>query len=318
MRPFELTRAATLDDAVAVHGGGAVFLGGGTTLLDLMKLDVLRPDRLIALPPGGEIEDHGDRLSVPAGTTMAALAAHPRVADLPVLRDALLQAASPQIREMATVAGNLLQRTRCPHFRSTDPCGKRDPGTGCAAIGGDEAGLAILGTSDRCIASYPGDMAVALVALDATLVWRTTEATGTMPVADLHRAPGDAPHVETTLPEGALVTALEIPLGRWNRTIYHKVRERSSYAFAQASAAVALSLDADGTVRDVRIALGGVATKPWRCLEAEAVLRGHRLEAPVVAAAAQAAVPDMDIFAARRWKIAPARGTLRRAIASVA
>src|SRR5258706_1442360 len=268
MRPFSYQRVD--DDAAAVRAAsrGSAFLAGGTTLLDLMKLDVMQPERLIDINGLARrhgtiaVGDHGLRLG--ALVPMSAAARHPDVVrDYPVIAQSLAFAASAQLRNMATLGGNVLQRTRCSYFR--DPawtaCNKRTPGSGCAARDGVNRKHAVLGVSDHCIASYPGDFAQALVALDATAEIVGPRGTRTSRVADLHRLPGTTPDVETQLASGELITGFTIPGGPWRRSLYLKIRDRESYEFALTSAAVALDLDGD-TVRAARIALGGVATKP--------------------------------------------------------
>ncbi len=307
MRPFSLDRIAS--DADIRHLAEAFgdtsdvaaptqYLGGGTTLLDLMKLDVMRPERLVAIGDLGTA--HGQISVDETGVTLGALVRMSAAADHPVLRrdypalsDALSQAASPQLRNMATLGGNVLQRTRCSYFRdpSWAACNKRNPGSGCAAIAGSNRLLAVLGVSDQCIAHYPGDFAVALVALGATMTVLSTDGTArSLAFEDLHRLPADTPDIETNLRPGELITAFHVPSGPWTRrSLYLKVRERESYAFALASAAVALDLLPDRTVAAARVGLGGLATKPWRSHEAEAVLTGQVLTEQVARDAAERA-----------------------------
>jgi xanthine dehydrogenase YagS FAD-binding subunit len=308
MRPFELLQATGPADATSratyepadipsVHAP-AMFLAGGTTVLDLMKIDVMRPGRLVDIAPLSrglsEIDVSAHEVRLGAMVRMADAAADARLeAKFPVLVQSLRDAASPQLRNMATLAGNLLQRTRCAYFRDTRStmCNKRDPGSGCAAMRGIRRRLAVLGTSEHCIANYPGDFAVALVALDAVV--ETLAADGSrrrIAVDALHRLPGDTPHLETILQPGELITGFVVAHEPWmRRSLYVKVRDRASYDFALASAAVALHLGAGGVVEDVRIGLGGVGTKPWRAREAEALLRGGRIDEATVDAAATAA-----------------------------
>jgi xanthine dehydrogenase YagS FAD-binding subunit len=295
VKPFDYARASDGAGAVALAARpDAKFLAGGTNLVDLMKLGVETPDLLVdvtRLLPDGVEEFAGGGLLIGAGARNSDVAADPRVRErYPVLSEALLAGASGQLRNAATVGGNLLQRTRCRYFQDiTKPCNKREPGTGCPAIGGVHRDLGILGTSEHCVATHPSDMAVALAALDAQVHLHEAEP---VPVTDLHTLPGDTPHVETVLPAGALITAVSVPpLG--SRSRYRKVRDRASYAFAVASVAAALDV-VDGTVRDVRIAWGGVAPKPWRAYEAERALRGG----PATEAAIRAAV-DRELAAAR-------------------
>ena len=284
-----------------------------------MKLDVEQPTQLIeitALPLAEITTLPNGALHVGAMVRNSDLAHNEDVRRrYPMLSQALLAGASGQLRNMATTGGNLLQRTRCPYFRDTaTPCNKREPGTGCSALHGENRGHAVLGTSDACIATHPSDMAVALVALDALVRTRGVDGDRAIPVAELHRLPGDHPEIETTLVPGELITAVEIPaLSFAARSLYLKVRDRASYAFALASAAVALDLE-NGTVRDARVALGGVGTKPWRSREAEDALRGRAAGVATYRAAAEAAlaraVPRRD----NAFKIELARRTLVRAL----
>jgi len=294
VRPFDYTRAADPAGAVALAARpDAKYLAGGTNLVDLMKLGVETPDLLvdvIRLLPGG-IEESAGGMRIGAGARNSDVAADPRVRErYPVLSQALLAGASGQLRNAATVGGNLLQRTRCRYFQDvTKPCNKREPGTGCPAVAGAHRDLGILGTSEHCVATHPSDMAVALAALDAQV---HLHGAAPVPVTGLYALPGDTPQVETVLPPGTLITAVSLPpLGF--RSSYRKVRDRASYAFAVASIAAALDV-VDGTVRDVRIAWGGVAPRPWRAYEAEGALRGG----PATEAAFRAAA-DAELAAAR-------------------
>jgi xanthine dehydrogenase YagS FAD-binding subunit len=291
VKPFEYERAADADGAVAlITRPGAKYLGGGTNLVDLMKLGVERPDLLVdvsRLPYTAVEETATGGLLVGAAVRNSDLAADPWVRErYPALSRALLAGASGQLRNAATVGGNLLQRTRCRYFQDvTKPCNKRVPGTGCPARDGEHRNLAILGASQDCVATHPSDMAVALAALDAVV---HLHGGASVPVVDLHRLPGDTPQVETTLPAGALITGIELPaLPLARRSTYRKVRDRASYAFAVASIAAALDV-ADGAVRDVRIAYGALAHKPWRAYRAEAALRGGPATRDAFRAAADA------------------------------
>ena len=300
MQPFSYVRpptAAQAVDAFARAGKGARFIAGGTTLYDLMKLDIERPGHLIditAIDGLDGIETDGDRLRFEALVPMSAVAADPVVSrDYPVLAEALSKAASQQLRNMATVGGNLLQRTRCMYFRNgangVYPCNKREPGSGCAAIGGLDRGQAVLGASPSCTAVSPGDWPVALLAMDASLEILGPGGSRTLPVGDLYRLPGDTPHLEFTLSPGEMITAIVVPkTAAGRRSTYHKVRDRESYAFALASAAVALEMDGE-RISNARIALGGVATRPWRAPEAERVLAGQPLTPDIALAAGHAA-----------------------------
>lgn len=277
MRPFQYIRAADLAHAVERAGEGeSQYLAGGTTIVDLMKLGVRRPARLVDINRLNlnKIEELDNGFRIGALVTMAELADHEIIKrDYPVLTESLWLAASPQLRNVATLGGNVLQQTRCPYFRDPSfPCNKREPGSGCPAVGGMNRLHAVLGVSDACIASYPGDWAQALLALDAQLETEGPHGRRRLAFDALHVVPGDHPEVETTLKPGEIITHFVVPKNALGRgSTYYKVRDRESYAFANASAAVAISLDGD-TVTDVRIALGGVATKPWRATEAEASL----------------------------------------------
>ena len=305
--------------SVAASDPRARYLAGGTTLVDLMKLDVEQPTQLIditALPLAEITTLQSGALRIGAMVRNSDLAYHEDVRRrYPMLSQALLAGASGQLRNMATTGGNLLQRTRCSYFRDTAmPCNKREAGTGCSALHGENRGHAVLGTSDACIATHPSDMAVALVALDALVRTRGPEGERVIPVAELHRLPGDHPEIETTLVPGELITAVEIPaLPFAARSLYLKVRDRASYAFALASAAVAIDLE-NGTVRDARVALGGVGTKPWRSREAEDALRGRAAGATAYRAAAEAALAGAVPRRDNAFKIELARRTLVRAL----
>ena len=283
-------------------------LAGGTTLIDLMKLDVMRPSTLVDINPlagsWAEINLENDNLRLGALARMSDVAAHPRVQQFyPVIAESLKLAASPQLRNMATLGGNVLQRTRCTYFRDVSyaNCNKRNPGSGCAAMEGFNRMHAVLGTSDACIASYPGDFAQALIALDATVEITSKAGVRNMPFAQLHKPPGNTPEVETLLRPGELISAFAIN-GRWPRSLYLKTRDRQSYEFALASAAVVLDVQ-DGTVRDARVALGGVATVPWRAREAEALLKGQKFDDAVAQRAAEAAMAGASAHQHNAFKI---------------
>jgi xanthine dehydrogenase YagS FAD-binding subunit len=286
MHPFAYTRARTAADAVravAADAPGARFLAGGTTLYDLMKLNIETPISVVDVTGLKElegIETDGTELMFGALARMSDVAAHPQVvAEYPALSESLWRAASQQLRNMASVGGNLLQRTRCGYFRGGEPfpCNKRKPGSGCAAQHGLDRGHALLGGSEACIAVYPGDLAVALVAFDASIDVLGPQGQRTLAVEELHREPGATPHIETTLQPGELILRIRVPKTRMGRaSTYHKIRDRESYAFALASAAVALDMEGD-TVRAARIAIGGLATRPWRARAAEQGLVGKSL-----------------------------------------
>lgn len=323
MQPFSFTSAADFSSATRLAGAdpAARYLAGGTTLVDLMKLEVERPTQLIDITalPLAEVATLGDgTLRIGAMVRNADLANNEWVRTrYPVLSQALLAGASGQLRNMATTGGNLLQRTRCPYFRDTaSPCNKREPGSGCSAMGGYNRMHAVLGTSESCIATHPSDMAVALIALDATVrvLGREGGAERVIPLGELHRLPGDHPERETVLESGDLITAVEVPpLPFASRSLYLKVRDRASFAFALASAAVALDVDG-GTVRDARIALGGIGTKPWRSREAEAALRGRPASPESYRDAARAALAKAVPRTHNAFKIDLAQRTLVRAL----
>jgi xanthine dehydrogenase YagS FAD-binding subunit len=302
MHPFTYSKANTAAEAVqAIAAGGpaARFLAGGTTLYDLMKLNVEVPTRVIDISTIAELssfDTSGQRqLVFGALARMSDVAADARLArDYPALSESLWKAASQQLRNMATVGGNVLQRTRCAYFRFGEPfaCNKRNPGSGCSAVGGIDRGHAVLGGSDSCIAVYAGDWAVALAAFDAEVDVLGPGGQRTIPIEQFHREPGNTPHIETALARDELILRIRVPAtGRGRASTYHKIRDRESYAFALASAAVALSLDGD-TVREARIALGGVATRPWRAREAEQSLVGKPLTAASARAAGDLALRD--------------------------
>lgn len=312
MRAFAYLRADGPDPAAREGSvAGTRFLAGGTTLLDLMKCGVERPARLVDI---GHL-DGLNRIEVGAGTVrIGALARMSRVADhpdirrvAPALAESLSQAASPQIRNMATVAGNVLQRTRCAYFRDASGnarCNKRLPGSGCAAIDGIHRNHAILGMSDACIATYPGDLAVALVAFDATVRIRG-DGERSVPVEAFYRLPGERPDLEHDLAAGEMIVGIEIPVSAaLRRSHYLKARDRASYEFAAASAAVGLDLEEDGrTIREARVALGGVATKPWRARAVEAALVGRPLDEASLRAAAAMAVEGAEPREHNRFKV---------------
>jgi xanthine dehydrogenase YagS FAD-binding subunit len=294
-------------------------LAGGTTLLDLMKLDVMRPRTIVDInplaPAWATISLESGNLQLGALARMSDVAAKPEVQHYyPIVADALKLAASPQLRNMASLGGNVLQRTRCTYFRdiSYEACNKRNPGSGCAAMQGFNRTHAVLGTSEQCIATYPGDFAQALIALDATVDISGKSGTRTIPFAELHKAPGDTPQIETTLAPGELISGFTVQ-GRWPRSVYLKVRDRQSYEFALASAAIALDVQ-DGTVRDARIALGGVATVPWRAREAEALLKGQKFDEAIVQSVADLAFAGAQAKRHNEFKIALGKRVVARAL----
>jgi xanthine dehydrogenase YagS FAD-binding subunit len=295
MNPFSYTLASQPDEAIRERTGStrATYIAGGTNLLDHIKLGVEQPQRLVdvrklgldqieALPGGG--------LRIGAMVRNTTLAYDERVRkNFPVLSEAILSGASPQLRNVATTAGNLLQRTRCYYFRDgISPCNKREPGSGCAAITGFNRIHAVLGTSEQCIATHPSDMDVAMMALDATVRLRSANRERTVPLHDFYVAYGDDPAKENVLEPGELITAIDLPATPWfARSHYFKARERASYEFALSSAAVAMDVR-DGVIHDSRVALGGVATKPWRAHAAEKALKGEKPNEQTFLAAAQA------------------------------
>ena len=323
MRPFHYEHAADRIQAVKAVAAnpGAAYLAGGTTLIDLMKLDVMRPATVVDINAlareHSEIVVDASGLKLGALARMSDVAAHPDVQrDYPMIAQALDLAASPQIRNMASLGGNVLQRTRCPYLRDTgwSACNKRNPGSGCAALAGINRRLAVLGTSEHCIANYPGDLAVALAALDASVDLEGPAGRRVIAFTDLHRLPGETPDIETTLKPGELITGFTVPAGAWTRrSLYLKVRDRASYEFALASAAVGLDLE-NGMVREARIGLGGVAAKPWRSPEAEAALRGKTLTETTARAAAEAAFAQSRAPGRLAFKPELGRRTLVRAL----
>jgi xanthine dehydrogenase YagS FAD-binding subunit len=323
VRPFAYLRAA--DEAAALDAArdpDARFLAGGTTLVDLMRLEVMRPTTVVDIRglPLAAIAPNGDGgWRVGALASMTDVVAHAQVTGrFPALAEALLAGASPQIRNMATLGGNILQRTRCPYFRDlATPCNKRAPQSGCSAIGGYTRSHAVLGASPQCIATHPSDLAVALVALDAIVHTRGDSGERAIPIVDFHTLPGDHPEIESVLHPGELVVAIELPARPFaKRSTYVKVRDRASFAFALASAAVALDVDG-GAIRDARVALGGVATKPWRSAEAERALLGKRPSRALFADAAAAALADARPTRDNAFKVALARRAIERALAKI-
>jgi xanthine dehydrogenase YagS FAD-binding subunit len=314
MRPFAYVKPLDVEAAVlAAAAPGAKFLGGGTNLVDLMREGIERPDTVVdvtGLPLDTIEELPGGGLRIGALVRNSNLAADRRVRTrYPVLAQALLSGASGQLRNMATVGGNLLQRTRCPYFYdAASACNKREPGSGCDALDGFNRGCAILGVSASCIAAHPSDMCVALVALDAVVEVTGTGGTRRIPLADLHRLPGETPQIETQLAPGELITAVELPPVTANSR-YRKVRDRASYAFALVSVAAALQVD-DGTVTEVRLALGGVAPKPWRARETERHLIGNSADVAAFRAAAEAELASATVRQGNVYKVALATATI--------
>jgi xanthine dehydrogenase YagS FAD-binding subunit len=315
--PFEYQRAEDAAGAVAVVAArpAAAFLAGGTNLVDHMKLGVASPDLLVDVTrlPFDRVEPMpGGGVRIGAAVRNSDLAADPLIrASYPALSQALLAGASGQLRNLATTGGNLLQRTRCVYFQDvTTPCNKREPGSGCSAIDGWTRYHAILGASEHCVAVHPSDMAVAMAALDASVVVLGSRGERIVPLVDLHRLPGDQPQRDTVLEHGELITAVELPPPPpGSRSAYRKVRDRASYAFALVSVAAVVTV-ADGVVRDARIALGGVAHKPWRATRMEEALRGAPATGDSFRAAAEAELAAARPLAGNAFKVPMARNTL--------
>src|SRR3954470_12105125 len=325
MHPFTLERPRDLAAALALHAQAgrndapAEYIAGGTDMVQLLQEDVRRPERLVSL--AGLLDNRIDvgpqGLRLGAAATMAEVAAHPAVIEqFPVIAEALLNSASPQVRNQATMGGNLLQRTRCPYFRDVGyaACNKRAPGSGCAAIGGENRWHAVLGTSANCIAAHGSDLAVALVALDAAVEVRGTGRQRTVPLTDFHRLPDATPHIETVLEPGEVITAITVPASpAARRSHYLKVRDRASFEFAIVSAAVALEMDGP-RIRQARVALGGVGAKPWRVPRVEAALAGANLESSLLRGAAALAAEGAQGREANDFKIQLMQRAIVRAI----
>jgi len=319
VKPFRYERAEDISGAVATLARERTgeFLAGGTNLVDLMKLEVMQPDVLVDVRrlTSAEIEDLPDGwLRIGAAVTNSELAADLRIRSrYPVLSQAVLSGASGQLRNLATTGGNLLQRTRCAYFYdTTTPCNKREPGTGCSALEGCNADHAILGASEHCVATHPSDMAVAMTALDAKVRIQGPGGDREIPITELHRLPGEEPDRDTTLEHAELITAVDLPPMRFSASSrYRKVRERASYAFALVSVAAALEVR-DGMVSDVRIALGGVAHKPWRARKAEDALRGRPATEDSFRGAAQAELAAAVPLGENAYKVPLAANVITR------
>jgi xanthine dehydrogenase YagS FAD-binding subunit len=325
MREFAYRRATGVADALTLvaEDDGARFLGGGTNLVDLMKNGVETPTRLVdvrQLLLDGFREALDGRLFIGATTTNSDVAAHPEVRRrYAALSQAVLAGASGQLRNMATVGGNLLQRTRCAYFADpAEPCNKRAPGSGCSAIGGAHHNHAILDWTEHCVATHPSDMAVALAAFDAVVHYETLKGTGEIPLSEFYLPVGDRPDRETALPPGGLITAVALPASAaTGRSRYRKVRERASYAFATVSVAASLDVE-DGQVRHVRIALGGVASRPWRARTAEAALLGSHATAEEFRAAAEAELAAAEPLRDNGYKVTLARNLIEAVLTELA
>jgi xanthine dehydrogenase YagS FAD-binding subunit len=324
MLPFDYTKARSENDAMdRVRGSKAVFVAGGTTLIDLMKLNVMLPSALVDINslPLDKIESIPDgSLRVGAMVRNSDLAHHELVVKhFPVLSQAILAGASPQLRNMATTGGNLMQRTRCYYFRDTAyACNKRQPGSGCAALEGFNRIHAVLGGSDQCIATHPSDMAVALVALDAVVHIKSAKGERKVAAGEFHLLPGNTPHLETVVEPGELITYVTIPSSKFAaRSAYVKLRDRASYEFALASAGAALELEGN-KIHAARLVLGGVATKPWRSMEAEHILAGATADGKTFHAAAEAAMKSAKAHKYNGFKIELAKRAITRALSSAA
>jgi xanthine dehydrogenase YagS FAD-binding subunit len=306
---FDFVRTSSINatlDAVK-REPRAAFIAGGTNLTDLMKRGVTNPPRLIDINnlPLKNIERTASGLSIGALATNSDVASHELVrAQFPLLSQALQAGASPQLRNMATVGGNILQRTRCTYFYDTTmPCNKRQPGTGCGAMGGYNRMHAILGASDKCIAVHPSDMCVALAALDATVIVKSSRGERRIPFGDFHRLPGETPQADNQLKPGELITSVELPANDFQQhSFYLKIRDRSSYAFALVSAAVALSIE-NNRIREARIAAGGVAHKPWRLTQVEKALKGQPVSPATFQQAAALAVQGAKGYGQNNFKL---------------
>jgi xanthine dehydrogenase YagS FAD-binding subunit len=324
MNPFTYVRAANSDEAIATlkREPQAMLIAGGTNILDLMKEGVHTPSQLVDIRklPSTEIVTKDDGIRMGAAARNSDVAYNSLVQErYPVLSEAILAGASAQLRNMATVGGNLMQRTRCPYFHDIAfACNKRQPSSGCAALEGFNRMHAVLGTSEHCIAANPSDMCVALVALDAIVQTQGSGGERSIPITDFHLLPGDTPHLETVLEHGEIITAVDLPAMpfAW-RSHYLKVRDRASYAFALVSAAVVLEIDGQ-EIRNARIALGGVGTKPWRSLEAEEVLVSAPATEETFTAAANAAMREARPYQYNQFKIELAKRTLEEALKTVA
>ena len=319
MEIFAYSRATDVANAVqSATAGGARFVAGGTTLLDLMKLDVERPQKLIDINrlPLDRVERTSSGLRIGALVRNSDLAHHPDVVEkYTVLSQALLSGASAQLRNMATTGGNLLQRTRCVYFRDTSmACNKRQPGSGCAAIGGHNRMLAIMGTSDQCIATNPSDMNVALTALEATIHISGAKGERAFPIHEFFVVPGSTPHIENKLQPGDLITHVTVATPKAGaKSVYLKLRDRASYEFALSSAAVVVTMDGRN-INHIRLAMGGIGTKPWRCLEAEKALLGKPATDANFTAAADAELMAAKPQSENGFKVKLAKRCLRHAL----
>lgn len=318
MIPFSLEKVRTEQDAIRAASAGGRYIAGGTTLIDLMREEVERPERLIDINalPMRDIRVEGSDLVIGALARMAEVAAHPATLRLqPLIAETLIEGASPQLRNMASIGGNLMQRVRCSYFRMLDAaCNKRDPGSGCSAVQGINGGHAILGTSDHCVATHPSDLAVSLVALGATMRVRGPQGERSFPVEELYRLPGNTPHLEHTLQPGELIVTVQVPGGPYaRRARYLKVRDRASYEFALVSTAAALHIEG-GVVRQARLAAGGVGTRPWRLRACEAALIGKAPNRQTFEAAARLALEGTRPLSGNHYKVELLPRTIVRAL----
>jgi len=324
MTPFAYSKPAAIDEAVRLAGPDSLFIAGGTNLVDLMKENLVRPKRLIdinALPLRDVTATADGGLRIGALVGNAELAWHPEIERrYPLLAQALLSGASPQVRNMASAGGNLLQRTRCHYFYDAQvPCNKREPGSGCPAREGLNRNHALFGASEHCVAVHPSDFCVALAALDAQVLITGPQGERRVPMSDFHRLPGDTPQRDTVLEPGELILAIELPAaGFAGHHAYLKLRDRASFAFALVSVAAALELDEGGQIRQARIALGGVAHKPWRRADVEASLVGQPATPEHFAAAAELLLKDAQPLAHNAFKVELARRAVVRALSTAA
>ncbi|MGE0370710.1 MAG: xanthine dehydrogenase family protein subunit M [Gammaproteobacteria bacterium] len=324
MQPFAFAPAADLSDAAMRAEKGAEWIAGGTDMLQLLQEGVRRPDTILditLLPLAGIQQEQDGALRLGALTTLQDAADTDVLRRrFPVVAEALDATASPMVRHMATIGGNLLQRTRCLYFRDvTTPCNKREPGSGCSARDGENRINAILGGSEHCIAVQPSDLPVALVAVDAEVLLRRTDgAEHWIAVEEFYRSPGDTPHIETVLEPGDLILAVRIPASAAaRRSHYVKVRDRASFSWALASCAVSLRMEADGTVVHASLAAGGVATRPWRLTQVEKVLIGQRLDTALISIAAQEATAGSAPLPGNTYKVPLLRNTVERALLEI-
>lgn len=321
MHPFTFTKAADERSALNAAGSGGRYVAGGTTLVDLMRETVERPESLVDINalPYRAIDVTRNGLRIGALVRMSELAAHPVVrTEYPVIAEALNLSASAQLRNMASIGGNLMQRPRCLYFRDvTSACNRREPGSGCPAIGGRNRTHAILGTSDQCVATHPSDLAVALTALDARVVLRDTDGENIVRLADFYRVPGTTPEQEHNMRPGQLITAVEVPATPARRSGYLKVRDRTSYEFAICSAAVALDIQGS-TIRSARVAAGGVGTVPWRLPAVERALAGRPATADAIRAAADLSAEGARPLSENGFKVELLKRTVARELETIA